>query len=187
MDYKETLKQVKILLGMEVAPEVVLTETPITETATEITMAADTLSDGTKITYDKLEAGGIIALEDGTPLTTGEYELTDGTKVYVTDGIIDTIEVSMPEDNMPPAEMPMSVEELAKKVKCLEEDLLSLAEVITQMANNTQMSEETITKLSKQIEEISAQPSAEPLHFGKVEVKELTDLQKFMLEIKNKK
>lgn len=187
MNYTETIKQVKILLGM-IAPEVVLTETPITEVVTEITMAADTLSDGTKITYDKLEVGGIITLEDGTPLVTGEYELVDGSKVYVTDGVIDIVEpADMPEVEGIDPNTPISIEELAKKVKCLEDDLLSLAEVITQMANNTQMSEETITKLSKQVEEISAQPSAEPLHFGKAEVKELTDLQKFMLEIKTKK
>jgi hypothetical protein len=44
------------------------------------------LEDGTKIMIDKLEVGGVVTLEDGTPAPAGEHTLADGTKVVLAEG-----------------------------------------------------------------------------------------------------
>jgi hypothetical protein len=44
------------------------------------------LEDGTKIMIDKLEVGGMVTLEDGTPAPAGEHTLADGSKVVLSEG-----------------------------------------------------------------------------------------------------
>jgi len=44
------------------------------------------LEDGTKVMIDKLEVGGIVTLEDGTPAPAGEHTLADGSKVVLAEG-----------------------------------------------------------------------------------------------------
>jgi len=44
------------------------------------------LEDGTKVVIDKLEVGGIVTLEDGTPAPAGEHTLADGSKVVLVEG-----------------------------------------------------------------------------------------------------
>ena len=44
------------------------------------------LEDGTKIMIDKLEVGGIVTLEDGTPAPAGEHYLADGTEIILAEG-----------------------------------------------------------------------------------------------------
>jgi hypothetical protein len=44
------------------------------------------LEDGTKIMIDKLEVGGVVTLEDGTPAPAGEHTLADGTKIVLAEG-----------------------------------------------------------------------------------------------------
>lgn len=44
------------------------------------------LEDGTKIMIDKLEVGGVVTLEDGTPAPAGEHTLADGTEIVLSEG-----------------------------------------------------------------------------------------------------
>lgn len=44
------------------------------------------LEDGTKVMIDKLEVGGIVTLEDGTPAPAGEHTLADGTEIVLAEG-----------------------------------------------------------------------------------------------------
>lgn len=44
------------------------------------------LEDGTKVMIDKLEVGGKVTLEDGTPAPAGEHTLADGSKVVLSEG-----------------------------------------------------------------------------------------------------
>jgi len=44
------------------------------------------LEDGTKVMIDKLEVGGVVTLEDGSPAPTGEHTLADGTKIVLAEG-----------------------------------------------------------------------------------------------------
>jgi hypothetical protein len=59
------------------------------------------LEDGTKIMIDKLEVGGVVTLEDGTPAPAGEHYLADGTEIILVEGgVIAEVkpkEVSVPE------------------------------------------------------------------------------------------
>ena len=50
------------------------------------TIPSYSLEDGTKIMIDKLEVGGIVTLEDGSPAPVGEHTLADGTKIVVGEG-----------------------------------------------------------------------------------------------------
>jgi hypothetical protein len=44
------------------------------------------LEDGTKVLIDKLEVGGVVTLEDGSPAPVGEHMLADGSKVILAEG-----------------------------------------------------------------------------------------------------
>ena len=44
------------------------------------------LEDGTKVLIDKLEVGGVVTLEDGSPAPAGEHTLADGSKVILAEG-----------------------------------------------------------------------------------------------------
>lgn len=44
------------------------------------------LADGTKVMIDKLEVGGKVTLEDGTPAPAGEHELADGSYIVLGEG-----------------------------------------------------------------------------------------------------
>jgi hypothetical protein len=44
------------------------------------------LEDGTKIMIDKLEVGGMVTLEDGSPAPVGEHTLADGSKIVLGEG-----------------------------------------------------------------------------------------------------
>ena len=44
------------------------------------------LEDGTKIMIDKLEVGGKVTLEDGSPAPAGEHTLADGSTVVLAEG-----------------------------------------------------------------------------------------------------
>jgi hypothetical protein len=44
------------------------------------------LEDGTKVLIDKLEVGGVVTLEDGTPAPVGEHTLADGSMVVLSEG-----------------------------------------------------------------------------------------------------
>ena len=44
------------------------------------------LEDGTKIMISKLEVGGIVTLENGTPAPAGQHTLADGTKIVLAEG-----------------------------------------------------------------------------------------------------
>jgi hypothetical protein len=91
MNAKEILQKLKLALMDEPAPS--------GEVKTE--MISATLMDGTEVTVDKLEVGGMvmIGLE---PAPAGEHILADGTKIVLVDnGIIESIT---------PAEAPVEVE-----------------------------------------------------------------------------
>ena len=80
-----------------------------------------TLDNGTTISIDKYEVGGMVTLADGTVAPMGEYILADGTSIQVDEtGAI--IEIASPkEDTMP--EEDGSVQEMKDKIAKLEEEL----------------------------------------------------------------
>lgn len=70
------------------------------------------LEDGTKIMIDKLEVGGIVTLEDGTPAPAGEHYLADGTEIILAEGGLIT-EIKPKEVAAP--EVPAATEDMGKK------------------------------------------------------------------------
>lgn len=61
---------------------------------------AYSLEDGTKVLIDKLEVGGNVTLEDGTPAPAGGHTLADGTKFIVDEaGVITEIMAAEVEDD----------------------------------------------------------------------------------------
>ena len=74
---------------------------------------AYSLEDGTKIMIDKLEVGGVVTLEDGTPAPAGEHTLADGTKILLGEGGV--IAEIMPKDVEDKVEIEIESAEDAKK------------------------------------------------------------------------
>jgi len=88
------------------------------------------LEDGTKILIDKLEVGGVVTLENGTPAPAGEHTLADGSKVVLSEGGVIAeimpkqveedkveIEIESAEDKKP------DMEEMKEKIAKIEEEL----------------------------------------------------------------
>ena len=78
MEAKEILAKVKEFFSDLTAPAVPATHAPVQLSEYE-------LMGGGKVQIDKLEVGGIVTI-DGAPSLPGELELSDGTKMTVTDG-----------------------------------------------------------------------------------------------------
>lgn len=74
---------------------------------------AYSLEDGTKIMIDKLEVGGAVTLEDGTPAPAGEHTLADGTKIVLGEGGV--IAEIMPKEVEDKVEIEIESAEDAKK------------------------------------------------------------------------
>lgn len=159
MDAKNAVKQIRILLGMEQKP----TEEPVVE----VTLATAKLKDGSEISYDNLEEGGIVTIGDA-PVPEGDYELEDGSIVSIgADGIITSIkpaeeivaeevveeEPETPEETEEPSELETKVLDLEKRIAQLEEMLAGFS---TQMSTMK-------TDFSAQIETIANAPAAEPI------------------------
>ena len=80
-----------------------------------------TLDNGTTISIDKYEIGGMVTLTDGTVAPMGEYKLADGTSIQVDEtGAI--IEIASPKEDAMPEE-DASVQEMKDKIAKLEEEL----------------------------------------------------------------
>jgi len=92
---------------------------------------AYSLKDGTKIMIDKLEVGGMVTLEDGTPAPVGEHELADGSYIVLGEGgIIAEIKPKMEEpkveievDSAADEKKDDAIEEMKAKIKAIEEEM----------------------------------------------------------------
>lgn len=81
------------------------------------------LEDGTKIMIDKLEVGGIVTLEDGTPAHAGEHYLADGTEIILAEGGV--IAEIKPKDVSAP-EVPATEDMGKKKDQAMEEQFAAI-------------------------------------------------------------
>ncbi len=89
------------------------------------------LEDGTKIMIDKLEVGGIVTLEDGTPAPAGEHTLADGSKVVLSEGgvIAEIMPKQVEEDKVEidiesaEHDKKSDIEEMKEKIKKMEDEL----------------------------------------------------------------
>jgi len=88
------------------------------------------LEDGTKIMIDKLEVGGVVTLENGTPAPAGEHTLADGSKVVLSEGgVIAEIMPKQVEEDKVEIEIESAedkksdIEEMKEKIKKMEDEL----------------------------------------------------------------
>ena len=92
---------------------------------------AYSLEDGTKILIDKLEVGGVVTLENGTPAPAGEHTLADGTMVVLGEGgVIAEIKPKEAEEDKVEIEIESAehdkksdIEEMKEKIKKMEDEL----------------------------------------------------------------
>lgn len=109
--------------------------------------------DGNILSFDGdlaigVEIFAVDANGEKLPAADGEYELEDGTKIVIVGGIVDEIELAGADDagedvieDAPAASgdtapTMMSIEDLAAKVKCLEDDNAELKEALSLLADN---------------------------------------------------
>jgi hypothetical protein len=76
---------------------------------------AYSLMDGTKVLIDKLEVGGVVTLEDGTPAPAGSHTLADGTEVILAEGGVIS-EIKAKEVEEPSVEVEIEKEEEKAKM-----------------------------------------------------------------------
>lgn len=173
MNSKDAIAKIRAILGMAPAA---------------IRMSTAKLKDGTEISYDKLETGGIVTLGDA-PAASGDYELEDGTVLTVgEDGAITNIvapaEDTPVEDSAAeahaeeapaeeePAEQPDNTE---SRLAAVEQQVAALTLAFEELINSLS---EMSTEMSAQravIDEIAAQPAGEPAHFSAASTKLKTE------------
>ena len=137
MNYQETINKIKQLFEAA-APEV--GAAPVSPDVTTLTDYI--LQDGTKISVDKLEVGGMVTI-NGTPAPDGEHQLQDGTIIQTQSGSI--VEISTPAEEAidesvtsdmaseKMAAIDKTVAENCAKIKMIEESMAKQGEAIKSM------------------------------------------------------
>jgi len=167
MNYQETINKIKALfeIGMPAAPDA--TANPDVSGLTDYI-----LQDGTKISCDKLEVGGMVTI-NGTPAPDGEHKVQDGTIIKTKEGIIQ--EITSPAEEATDSSV---TEDLSKDTistdmtKKMEDMAVQMAEVKTKCASyESKMAEteaemkkqkEAITMLTQMIEKMATMPVDKP-------------------------
>ena len=183
------LDQIKKLLFGDAAPQPIMAPAPVS-------LAKDyILVDGTTVSIDKLEVGGMVTVA-GIPATEGEYALNDGTVLKVdANGILTEVDLPMKPGVLPmnvvaaPVDYSKQFSELEAKIKGLKDQF----ENDLSIATGKLAKQETILKeLFAVIEEIGNMPKGNPVEktagkFSKQDEKEerLKSLQENLKRIKN--
>lgn len=168
MDFNKAIEDIKKVLfnTMPVAPAPV--EPAPVELGTEYVLA-----DGTVVSIDKLEAGGVVLI-DGVPAPDGEHELQDGTCITVAGGVIESVQAKEIEP-VEPADMN---KQFAEDIANLKNEFISHKEAFTQVQADFTAAKETIGKqdvainqLLEVVQKLSevavSQPAQEPQNFEK--------------------
>jgi hypothetical protein len=140
---------------------------------------------------DSLEVGKMVNIYDSAadsllPLTEGEYELEDGTKFTIVDGVIGeimeketpeeevTVEIEMELEDMPETTTETTPSPEMEKIMGLEEKVAKLEELVNSMVETMDYVTDVNTKMKKQLEKFLKEPADAGVKFTKVEKK--TDL-----------
>jgi len=152
----ETLKKIKVLLGMVEEP----TPVELEEAKEQMKFEEIALEDGTIVSADSLEAGSAVFImveEEKQPLPIGEYALADGSLLVVTEeGIIAEIKAAEQKKEEEPAEEDMSQDNskqaLVEAVGMLEKLVSEFAAIKTEFDSLKVKAAED----AKKVEEFSA-------------------------------
>ena len=167
MNYQETINKIKALfeIGMPAAPDA--TANPDVSGLTDYI-----LQDGTKISCDKLEVGGLVTI-NGTPAPDGEHKVQDGTIIKTKEGIIQEItspaeeatDSSVTEDlskDTVSTEMGKKMEEMAVEMADVKTKCASYESKIAETEAEMKKQKEAITMLTQMIEKMATMPVEKP-------------------------
>lgn len=169
--------------------------------AAQLQLTEATLKDGTVVTVDKLEVGGVVKIGDA-PAPAGVHELSDGTKITVGEGgVIESVE----KDEAPDEEMQKPTD-YSEQFAAIEQRFTDLntsyeakfseqATQLSEFAEKFNKANETITSLVELVGKIIETPTADSVvgnknNFStqKTESKadRVKDLAKILNNLKNK-
>jgi len=164
MNYQETINKIKALFeigmpGMPANPDV----SGLTDYI---------LQDGTKVSIDKLEVGGLVTI-NGTPAPDGEHKVQDGTIVKTKEGIIEEITAPAEEAEGGNVNSDLATDTInADMGKKMEEMAVHMADMKTKCAgydskfaeHNAAMTkqQEAIKMLTQMMEKIATMPVEKP-------------------------
>ena len=184
---EKTILKIKTLLSEQVAA------TPVVEPVVEtpIALAEVTLKDGSKISYEgeKLDVGVAVKLvnADGSSaeIIDGEYELEDGSKIYVKGGLVEKMEAAIvaPVVEVPELDMASRVAALESALKAMSEKdkatetMLSRLEAIEKISNSNSVAVKTTLEAINAIVEM---PAAEPIVSNKKDYKDMNKHEKLL-------
>lgn len=166
---EERILKLKALFNEQTATPVV---EPVVETP--IALAEVTLKDGSKISYEgeKLDVGVAVKLVNAdlssSDVIDGEYELEDGSKIYVKGGLVEKMEAAIvaPVVEVPELDMASRVAALESSLKAMTdkdkatETMLSRLEEIEKISNSNSVAVKTTLEAINTIIEM---PAAEPI------------------------
>jgi hypothetical protein len=181
MNAKETLKQVRTLLGFEEEKSVAF------ETAM--------LKDGTIVKWEgELSVGTIVMVETAEgdiPAPDATHEIEDGTLVTTLDGVV--TEIVKPEMETPEVEISVEAEEFAtvshfnEVVESLESKIAQLTASIESLVNERVSHKEAMSKVVELVEKMIDLPSDEPTkkpHTPSKQESQFENLKKFANALK---
>ena len=143
-------------------------------TETEVTLASAKLADGTEVSYDKMEIGGILTDASGNAMADGEYAMEDGSTVVIKDGAISEIKpIDAPVENADaPVETPavaetpeteVEVETIPsqeERISAMEANIATMIELITSLVEKNNL---TLSEMKVKMSEIANQPATETI------------------------
>lgn len=147
MTITEGLNKIKALF--EAMPAPVEPIAPVKAAATEYTLA-----DGTVVTIDKVEVGGLVTV-GGVPAADAEHELADGTCVVTVGGVITEVKEKIKEAAKPTEQLPAI---MAKVEEFKKSQVENFNGVVAQLAAQ----KEIITQLFALVQELGKEPAAAP-------------------------
>jgi hypothetical protein len=113
---------------------------------------AYSLMDGTKVLIDKLEVGGVVTLEDGTPAPAGSHTLADGTEVILAEGgVIAEIKAKEVEDDKVEIEI-----ESGSDMKDKEEEKAKMTAKFQEIESRIAASEQSFSALQSDYQSLKA-------------------------------
>lgn len=156
-EIKDLLLAVKEkLFGTPAAPVI----PPVDPAGTNATLSTDyTLKDGTAVSIDKLEIGGVVMV-GGAPAPAGEYELQDGTKCMVGEGgvitAVEPVEMAQPE-------VQSKIPDYTPKFTAYDQALAGYEAKFTEQAGQIQKQGEMLKSIFELVEKIAGTSAADPL------------------------
>ena len=166
----EAIKKIKELFMSEMPAPVA----PVVPVEAAAPVATDyTLADGTVVSIDKLEVGGMVMI-GGAPAPDGQITLADGTELETVAGLITEIETAEPLQAS--VETPAAAAPLPNQFAAIQKDNTN---AIALLKAENEKQKEVITQMFAVIEKMAAQETVKPLENKIKTWSEMSSLEQF--------